>query len=249
MCLQYIVKCRFCGAWRHYNWDRCAENRQLLKKGCAAGLPSQHPSECEQFPENNRQRLKRHMTVYECPTQECKSTGIAAKLFEERAKVEAARAAALAKARAEWEAKDKARKAEFAAKWFRKLPVVKASERRESFLSVPPGDAATPAAAAVASSSTQIVQVQNPVPFNGVPRQWHDDEALTLVQMAEQSMQSQVFESSDEDDFSSASSEIEISAFSRYMGAITIKDDDDLKKRRRAIEFGDDGMPIRSITP
>ncbi|PTB73515.1 hypothetical protein M440DRAFT_1424812 [Trichoderma longibrachiatum ATCC 18648] len=248
MCLQYIVKCRFCGAWRHYNWDRCAENRQLLKKGCAAGLPSQHPSECEQFPEGNRQRLKRHMTVYECPTEECKSTAIAAKLFEERARVEAARAAALAKARAEWEAKDKARKAEFAAKWFKKLPVVKASERRESFLSVPPGGAAAAAAAAAASLSTQLVQVQTPVSFMGVPQQWRGDEPLTLLQMAEQSMQSQVFDSSDEDDFSSASSEIEISAFSRYMGAITIKENE-AKKKRKAIEFGDDGMPIRSITP
>ncbi|KAK1238276.1 hypothetical protein MKX07_006422 [Trichoderma sp. CBMAI-0711] len=253
MCLQYIVKCRFCGAWRHYNWDRCAENRQLLKKGCAVGLPSQHPSECEQFPENNRQRLKRHMTVYECPTKECKSTDIAAKLFEERAKVEAARAAALAKARAEWEAKDKARKAEFAEKWFKKIPVVKASERRESFLSLPPGDtaAAAAAAAAAASSSTEVAQIQpekNPVPFTGMPHQWRGEEALTLVQMAEQSMHSQVFESSDEDDFSSASSEIEVSAFSRYMGAITIKDDD-IKKRRKAIEFGDDGMPIGSVTP
>ncbi|TFA98324.1 hypothetical protein CCMA1212_009935 [Trichoderma ghanense] len=246
MCLQYIVKCRFCGAWRHYNWDRCAENRQLLKKGCAAGLPSQHPSECEQFPENNRQRIKRHMTVYECPTKECKSTDIATKLFEERAKVEAARAAALAKARAEWEAKDKARKAEFAAKYFIKLPVVKASKRRESFLNVPPEDAA---AAAAASSSTQAAQAQIPLPFMGAPQQWRDDEAMTLVQMAEQSMQSQVFEDSDEDDFSSASSEIEISAFSRYIGAITIKDDGNGIKRRKAIEFGDDGMPIRSITP
>lgn len=83
----------------------------------------------------------------------------------------------------------------------------------------------------------------------GAPQQWRDDEAMTLVQMAEQSMQSQVFEDSDEDDFSSASSEIEISAFSRYIGAITIKDDGNGIKRRKAIEFGDDGMPIRSITP
>ena len=154
MCLQYIVKCRFCGAWRQYNWDRCAENRRLLKKGCALGLPSQHPSECEQFPENNRQRIKRHMTVYECPTKECKSTEIAAKLFEERARVEAIRAASLAKARAEWEAKDKAKKAEFAAKYFTKRPVlVKASERRESFLNVPSGDAAAPPA-------TRAAQIQ-----------------------------------------------------------------------------------------
>lgn len=101
------------------------------------------------------------MTVYECPTKECKSTDIAAKLFEERAKAEAARAAALAKARAEWEAKDKARKAEFAEKWFKKIPVVKASERRESFLSLPPGDAAAAAAAsATASSSTEVAQIQ-----------------------------------------------------------------------------------------
>ncbi|KAL6876676.1 hypothetical protein J3F83DRAFT_769798 [Trichoderma novae-zelandiae] len=243
MCLQYIVKCRFCGAWRHYNWDRCAENRRLLKKGCAVGLPSQHPSECEQFPEDNRQRIKRHMTVYECPTKECKTTDIAAKLFEERARVEAARAAALAKARAEWEAKDKARKAEFAVRYFRKLPVVKVSERRESFLNVPPGEAAA------ASSSTQAMQNRTPMPSMGQPQQWRDDETQTLVQMAEQSMHSQVFEDSDEDDFSSVSSEFEISTFSKYVGAIDIKDDGNGKKRRRAIEFGDDGMPIRSITP
>ena len=82
-----------------------------------------------------------------------------------------------------------------------------------------------------------------------MPQQWRDDETQTLVQMAEQSMHSQVFEDSDEDDFSSESEEIEISAFSRYMGAITIQDDGNGIKKRRAIEFGDDGMPIRSITP
>lgn len=151
MCLQYIVKCRYCGYWKHYSWDRCGENRLLLKKGCALGLPSQHPSECEMFPEDNRQRLKRQMTPYECPVKECKSTEIAGKLFEERARIEAARAAALAKARAEWEAKDKAKKAEFAAKYFKKLPVMRFSERRQSFLDLPSLDSATP-------SSSQAIQ-------------------------------------------------------------------------------------------
>lgn len=80
------------------------------------------------------------MTPYECPVEDCKSTAIAKKLFEERAKAEAKRAAALAKARAEWEAKDKARKAEFAAKYFKKLPVVRFSERRQSFLNLPASD-------------------------------------------------------------------------------------------------------------
>lgn len=140
MCLQYIIKCRYCGYWEHYTWDRCRDNRILLEKGCAIGQPSQHPSECEMFPEDNRQRIRRQMTPYECPVEDCKSTAIAKKLFEERAKVEAERAAALAKARAEWEAKDKARKAEFAAKYFRKLPVVRFSERRQSFLNLPASD-------------------------------------------------------------------------------------------------------------
>ncbi|KAL7939530.1 hypothetical protein V8C35DRAFT_10605 [Trichoderma chlorosporum] len=155
MCTEYIVKCRYCGHWRHYSWDRCGENRQLLKKGCALGLPSQHPSECDMFPEDKRQRIKRQMTPYECPVKECKSTEIAGKLFEERAKIEAARAAAYAKARAEWEAKDKARKAEFAAKYFKKLPVVRFSERRQSFL-----DASADSAAL---SSSQAIQ--SPVGF------------------------------------------------------------------------------------
>lgn len=151
MCAEYIVKCRYCGYWRHYSWDRCGENRMLLKRGCALGLPSQHPSDCDMFPADKRQRIKRQMTPYECPNDECKSTEIAAKLFEERAKVEAARAAALAKARAEWLAKDKARKAEFAARYFKKLPVVRFSERRQSFLD------------ASAASSSQVIQ--NPVSF------------------------------------------------------------------------------------
>ncbi|PNP58650.1 hypothetical protein THARTR1_01666 [Trichoderma harzianum] len=251
MCAEYIVKCRFCGYWKHYSWDRCGENRMLLKKGCALGLPSQHPSECDMFPEDKRQRIKRQMTPYECPVDECKSTEIAGKLFEERAKIEAARAAALAKARAEWEAKDKARKAEFAAKYFKKLPVVRFSERRQSFLD----------ASAVSSSSQAI---QNPIAgfSGGEPYQWQDEQAQTLTDPMGKgkeiatSMHSQVFEDSDDDDddiFSSTSEEMDLdedmTAFSKYLGAIDIQGSGAGKCKGRAIEFCDDGMPIRTVTP
>ncbi|UKZ75496.1 hypothetical protein TrVFT333_003182 [Trichoderma virens FT-333] len=252
MCAEYIVKCRYCGYWKHYSWDRCGENRLLLKKGCALGLPSQHPSECEMFPEDNRQRIKRQMTPYECPVQECKSTEIAAKLFEERAKVEAARAAAWAKARAEWEAKDKARKAEFAAKYFKKLPVVRFSERRESFLDA--------SAASAVSSSSQAMQLPIAGSSSGEPYQWQDEQARTLTNPMGKgkeiatSMHSQVFEDSDDDIFSSASDEMEIdevemTALSKHIGAIDIKGSGAGKCRGRAIEFCDDGMPIRTVTP
>ncbi|KAL7943147.1 hypothetical protein V8C42DRAFT_347121 [Trichoderma barbatum] len=242
MCVEHIVKCRYCGYWKHYSWDRCRENRLLLKKGCALGLPSQHPSECEIFPEHKRQALKRHMTPYECPVKECKSTEIAGKLFEERAKVEAERAAALAKARAEWEAKDKARKAEFAARYFKKLPVVSFSERRQSVLDVPEGSAT--------SSSPQAMQNLNAGTSRRELYQWQDEQAQTLTEEVATSMNSQVFEDSDDDIFSSGSElEEEITPFSKYMEAIDIQDSGVGKRRGRAIEFCDDGMPIRSVTP
>ncbi|PTB55149.1 hypothetical protein M431DRAFT_84830 [Trichoderma harzianum CBS 226.95] len=249
MCAEYIVKCRYCGYWKHYSWDRCGENRMLLRQGCALGLPSQHPSECDMFPEDKRQRIKRQVTPYECPVQECKSTEIAAKLFEERAKVAAARAAALAKARAEWEAKDKARKAEFAARYFKKLPVVRFSERRESFLE------------ASAASASQAIQNPQIAGFSGgEPYQWQDEQAQTLTDPMGKgkeiatSMHSQVFEDSDDDDiFSSASEEVELedemTAFSKYFGAIDIQGSGANKRKGRAVEFCDDGMPIRTITP
>ncbi|KAM0260797.1 hypothetical protein ACHAQJ_002563 [Trichoderma viride] len=250
MCLQYITKCRYCGYWKHYNWDRCRENRLLLKKGCALGQPSQHPSECEMFPEDNRQRLRRQMTPYECPVEDCKSTEIAGKLFEERAKVEAARAAALAKARAEWEAKDKARKAEFAAKYFRKLPVVRFSERRQSFLNLPASDSVT-------SSSSSAAQNIKGFPSRADLQQWRDEDAQTLTaedssgkgkEVATASLHSQVFEDSD-DDFTSESSEEEVTGITKYIGAIDIKGIAGGRCRGKAIEFHDDGMPIRTVTP
>ncbi|PNP46310.1 hypothetical protein TGAMA5MH_02346 [Trichoderma gamsii] len=243
MCLQYIIKCRYCGYWEHYTWDRCRDNRILLEKGCAIGQPSQHPSECEMFPEDNRQRLRRQMTPYECPVEDCKSTAIAKKLFEERAKVEAERAAALAKARAEWEAKDKARKAEFAAKYFKKLPVVRFSERRQSFLNLPAAD----------SSQSR----NDPSPRADRVR-WRD-EYITAEDSSGNSvaasMHSQVFEDSEDDDSISDDEEEEdeeedITPFTRFDGAIDIKGSLEGGRRRgKAFEFHDDGMPIRTVTP
>ncbi|KAL7926819.1 hypothetical protein ACQKWADRAFT_90087, partial [Trichoderma austrokoningii] len=229
--------------WRHYNWDRCHDNRLLLEQGCALGQPSQLPSECKMFPEDKRQRLRRQMTPYECPVEDCKSTAIAQQLFEKRARVEAERAAALAKARAEWEARDKARKAEFAAKYFRKLPVVRFSERRQSFLNLPASDSAQTG--------------NNPSPR--VDRvQWRD-EYVTAEDLngdeATASMHSQVFEDSDDDsDFISDSEdceeEEEITPFGKYIGAIDIKGSVENGRRRgKAFEFHDDGMPIRTVTP
>ncbi|RFU75140.1 hypothetical protein TARUN_7095 [Trichoderma arundinaceum] len=250
MCLQYIIKCRYCGYWKHYSWDRCRENRLLLKKGCALGQPSQHPSECEMFPEDDRKRIRRQMTPYECPVKECKSTEIAEKLFTERARVEAARAAALAKARAEWEAKDKAKKAEFAAKYFKKLPVVRFSERRQSFLNLPSSDSAT-------SSTLPAMQNVNTASSRADLNQWADEQAQTLTaenqvdkgkEVAAGSLNSQVFEDSD-DDFISESSEEEVTSFAKYIGAIDIQDSGRGRGRGRAIEFHDDGMPIRTVTP
>ncbi|KAM0466937.1 hypothetical protein ACHAPV_000448 [Trichoderma viride] len=195
------------------------------------------------FPEENRQRLRRQMTPYECPVEDCKSTAIAQKLFEERAKVEAERAAALAKARAEWEAKDKARKAEFAAKYFRKLPVVRFSERRQSFLNLP------------ASDSTH--NGSDPLPR--VDRVHWRDEYITAEDSAGNSvaasMHSQVFEDSEDDDFISDSEvddeeEEEVAPFAKYNGAIDIKGSVEGGRRRgKAFEFHDDGMPIRTVTP
>ncbi|UKZ65236.1 uncharacterized protein TrAtP1_006432 [Trichoderma atroviride] len=239
MCLQYIIRCRYCGYWEHYSWDRCRDNRILLEKGCAVGQPSQHPSECEMFPEENRQRLRRQMTPYECPVEDCKSTAIAKKLFEERAKVEAEKAAALAKARAEWEAKDKARKAEFAAKYFRKLPVVRFSERRQSFLNLP------------ASDPTQNGNDASP---RADRVHWRDEYITTEDSSGNSvaaSMDSQVFEDSEDDDFiSDSEEEEEITPFNRYNGAIDIKGSVEGGRRRgKAFEFHDDGMPIRTVTP
>lgn len=67
------------------------------------------------------------------------------------------------------------------------------------------------------------------------------------------SMHSQVFEDSDDDDlFSSASEEVELedemTAFSKYFGAIDILGSGANKRKGRAVEFCDDGMPIRTIT-
>ncbi|UKZ90691.1 uncharacterized protein TrAFT101_005693 [Trichoderma asperellum] len=237
MCLQYITKCRYCGYWKHYSWDRCRDNRILLEKGCAIGQPSQHPSECEMFPEDNRQRLRRQMTPYECPVEGCKSTAIAKKLFEERAKAEAKRAAALAKARAEWEAKDKARKAEFAAKYFKKLPVVRFSERRQSFLNLPASDSS---------------QSANDPSSRSDRLQWRDEyvtaEDSTGNEVAT-SMHSQVFEDSDDDFISESSEEEDTTPITKYIGAIDIKGSVEGRRRGKAFEFHDDGMPIRTVTP
>ncbi|KAK1254920.1 hypothetical protein MKX08_008915 [Trichoderma sp. CBMAI-0020] len=195
------------------------------------------------FPEDNRQRLRRQMTPYECPVEDCKSTDIAKKLFEERAKVEAEKAAALAKARAEWEAKDKARKAEFAARYFRKLPVVRFSERRQSFLNLPAAD------------STQ--NGNDPSPRTDHVH-WRD-EYITAEDSSGNSvaasMDSQVFEDSEDDDLISDSEqdedeEEEITPFGKYNGAIDIKGSLEGGRRRgKAFEFHDDGMPIRTVTP
>lgn len=65
---------------------------------------------------------------------------------------------------------------------------------------------------------------------------------------AASSIHSQVFEDSD-DDFLSESSEEEVAAITKYTGAIDIKDSGRGRCRGRAIEFGDDGMPIRTVTP
>ncbi|KAH6609255.1 hypothetical protein Trco_002601 [Trichoderma cornu-damae] len=250
MCLQHIIKCRYCGYWKHYNWDRCRQNRLLLKKGCAVGEPSQHPSECDMFPEDSRQRIRRHMTPYECPVKDCKSTEIAEKLFEERAREEAAIAAKNEKARREWEAKDKARREEFASKYFKKLTVARFRERRQSFLNSPASDSAT-------SSTLPAIQNVEVLSSKLKPQQWHDEQAQTLTaedptakgkEVASSSLSSQVFEDSDED-FVSETSEEEMTAIAKYIGAIDIKVSCGGRRRGRAIEFHDDGMPIRTVTP
>lgn len=218
------------------------------------------------FPEENRQRLRRQMTPYECPVEDCKSTAIAQKLFEERAKVEAERAAALAKARAEWEAKDKARKAEFAAKYFRKLPVVRFSERRQSFLNLPASDSTHNGVSwpiiihdeieQTWKADAEITKKSDPLPR--VDRVHWRDEYITAEDSAGNSvaasMHSQVFEDSEDDDFISDSEvddeEEEITPFAKYNGAIDIKGSVEGGRRRgKAFEFHDDGMPIRTVTP
>ncbi|KAL9480116.1 hypothetical protein ACSS6W_004902 [Trichoderma asperelloides] len=192
------------------------------------------------FPEDNRQRLRRQMTPYECPVEDCKSTAIAKKLFEERAKAEAERAAALAKARAEWEAKDKARKAEFAARYFKKLPVVRFSERRQSFLNVP------------ASDSSQSAQQKNEPSSRSDRLQWRDEYVTAEDSAGNEvatSMHSQVFEDSDDDFISESSEEEDITPITKYIGAIDIKGSVEGRRRGKAFEFHDDGMPIRTVTP
>lgn len=70
------------------------------------------------------------------------------------------------------------------------------------------------------------------------------------------SMHSQVFEDSEDDDFISDSEvddeeeEEEITPFAKYNGAIDIKGSVEGGRRRgKAFEFHDDGMPIRTVTP
>lgn len=69
------------------------------------------------------------------------------------------------------------------------------------------------------------------------------------------SMHSQVFEDSEDDDFISDDEEEEdeeedITPFTRFDGAIDIKGSLEGGRRRgKAFEFHDDGMPIRTVTP
>lgn len=69
------------------------------------------------------------------------------------------------------------------------------------------------------------------------------------------SLHSQVFEDSEDDDFISDSEEDEneeedITPFNKYNGAIDIKGSLEGGRRRgKAFEFHDDGMPIRTVTP
>lgn len=67
------------------------------------------------------------------------------------------------------------------------------------------------------------------------------------------SMHSQVFEDSDDDDdFISDSEEEEeedITPIAKYIGAIDIKGSVEGRRRGKAFEFHDDGMPIRTVTP
>lgn len=68
------------------------------------------------------------------------------------------------------------------------------------------------------------------------------------------SLHSQVFEDSEDDDFISDSEEDEdeedITPSNKYNGAIDIKGSLEGGRRRgKAFEFHDDGMPIRTVTP
>lgn len=62
-------------------------------------------------------------------------------------------------------------------------------------------------------------------------------------------MNSQVFEDSDDDFISESSEEEDITPITKYIGAIDIKGSVEGKRRGKAFEFHDDGMPIRTVTP
>lgn len=82
--------------------------------------------------------------------------------------------------------------------------------------------------------------------------QWRDEYVTAEDSAGNEvatSMHSQVFEDSDDDFISESSEEEDITPITKYIGAIDIKGSVEGRRRGKAFEFHDDGMPIRTVTP